>query len=133
MSSILTFSGSVDRDPRIDAMFDAAPNELGIIARQWFGFMRARGYDVREVMHDGVANVCVAEAPFGYVGVFTKHVSVGFFHGASLPDPARLLQGSGKFMRHVKVKPGISAPNDAIEALIVAAYRDIMARVRGRD
>jgi hypothetical protein len=28
---------------------------------------------------------------------FTSHVNVGFFHGAALPDPARLLQGNGKF------------------------------------
>ena len=31
--------------------------------------------------------------------VFTSHVNVGFFHGAALPDPARLLQGNGKFCR----------------------------------
>jgi hypothetical protein len=32
-------------------------------------------------------------------------VNVGFFHGATLPDPARLLQGTGKFKRHVKLRP----------------------------
>jgi hypothetical protein len=32
--------------------------------------------------------------------VFTSYVNVVFFHGAALPDPARLSQGTGKFMRH---------------------------------
>jgi hypothetical protein len=47
----------------------------------------------------------LGDAPFGYVNIFTSHVNVGFFHGALLPDPARLLQGTGKFMRHVKLRP----------------------------
>jgi hypothetical protein len=43
----------------------------------------------------------LADAPFGYVNVFTSHVNVGFFHAATLPDPDGLLQGTGKFMRHL--------------------------------
>ena len=45
-------------------------------------------------------------APFGYVNVFRSHVNVGFFHGAALPDPARLLSRPPlQFMRHVKLRP----------------------------
>jgi hypothetical protein len=51
-----------------------------------------------------------------------------FFHGAALPDPAHLLQGSGKFMRHVKLRPG-AATNAALSRLVDAAYSDIKARV----
>jgi hypothetical protein len=54
---------------------------------------------------------------------------VGFFHGASLPDPAGLLQGTGKFMRHVKVTPGAVIDGAALSRLIQAAYGDIRARV----
>jgi len=54
---------------------------------------------------------------------------VGFFHGASLPDPARLLEGAGKFMRHVKLKPGAAANAAALRRLIDIAYSDIKARV----
>ncbi len=59
----------------------------------------------------------------------TSHVNVGFFHGATLPDPARLLQGTGKFMRHVKLRPGIATNDEALDRLIDAAYWDIKARV----
>jgi hypothetical protein len=80
-------------------------------------------------MHDGYATVCVQDAPFAYVGSFTAHVNVGFFRGAALPDPAGLLLGTGKNMRHVKLRPGQHVDVAALQALIVAAYRDIGARL----
>jgi hypothetical protein len=80
-------------------------------------------------MHDGLATVCIGNVPFAYVGVFSAHVNVGFFHGVSLADPARLLEGSGKYMRHVKLRPGVALDGPALEALIAAAYRDIGMRV----
>jgi hypothetical protein len=91
--------------------------------------MQHCGADVRELLHDGYPTACVEDAPFAYVGVFKDHVNVGFFHGASLPDPARLLEGTGKYMRHVKVKPGAAVDRPALEALVTAAYRDIVARL----
>jgi hypothetical protein len=81
-------------------------------------------------MHDGYPTVCVEDAPFAYVGVFRDHVNVGFFHGTALPDPAGLLQGTGKYMRHVKVKPGVALDASSLEALIASAYRDIVERVK---
>jgi len=67
--------------------------------------MRACGDDVRELIHDGCPVACVEDVAFGYVNAFRSHVNVGFFHGAALKDPAGLLEGAGKRMRHVKLKP----------------------------
>jgi hypothetical protein len=58
-----------------------------------------------------------------------SHVNVGFFHGAALRDPARLLQGSGKFMRHMKLRPGAAINAAELSRLIDAAYADIKERV----
>lgn len=80
-------------------------------------------------MHDGLATVCVGDVPFAYVGVFSSHVNIGFFHGVSLPDTARLLEGRGRHMRHVKLKPGVAFEKSALEALITDAYRDIGMRL----
>jgi hypothetical protein len=91
--------------------------------------MRKCGDEVRELLHDGCPVACLGDAPFGYVNVFTSHVNVGFFHGATLPDPARLLQGNGKFMRHVKLRPGTATNAAALRTLIDAAYSHIKARV----
>jgi hypothetical protein len=71
----------------------------------------------------------LGDVPFGYVNVFRSHVNVGFFQGAALPDPARLLQGSGKFMRHVKLRPHTDTNAAALSGLITTAYSDIKARV----
>lgn len=129
-AALLRFSGAAETDPRIDPWFDARPPALMTLAYPWFERLRRCGPDVRELFHDGCPVVCVDDAPFGYVNVFSAHVNVGFFHGAQLPDPARLLQGSGKHMRHVKLMPDASFDAAALTALIDAAYRDILDRLR---
>ena len=129
MPAFLTFSGAVECDPAIEPWFNAQPGELASTARRWFALMRQCGADVRELMHDGCPVVCVEEAPFAYVNAFKAHVNVGFFHGAALADPAGLLQGTGKHMRHVKLRPGLAVDASALQALITAAYRDIAARL----
>jgi len=128
-TDFLRFDGALERDPAIDAWMKQHKGELGAIAHRWFEAMRNCGDEVRELMHDGCPTACLGDAPFAYVNVFATHVNVGFFHGASLPDPARLLQGTGKFMRHVKLKPGTPANAAALNKLILAAYSDIKSRV----
>ena len=125
----LRFNGAVERDPAIDAWMKKHAGELGAIAQQWFEVMRKCGDEVRELLHDGAPTACLGDAAFGYVNAFTSHVNVGFFHGAALADPARLLQGTGKFMRHVKLKPGTPTDAAALSRLIEAAYSDIKTRV----
>jgi hypothetical protein len=125
----LRFNGAVERDPAIDAWMKEHAGELGAIAHEWFEMMRECGDEVRELLHDGCPVACLGDVPFGYVNVFTSHVNVGFFQGAALPDPARLLQGNGKFMRHVKLKPEMPTNHAALSSLIKAAYSDIKARV----
>lgn len=128
MTAFLRFNRAVVHEPAIDRWFDARPGELGDCARRWFVVMRRCGADVRELIHDGCPTACVGDAAFGYVNVFTAHVNVGFFQGASLPDAAGLLQGSGKYMRHVKIRPGDAPDVAALEALISAAHRDMVTR-----
>ncbi len=126
---MLRFNGTMERDPAIDAWMKAHRGELGAIAQEWFEVMRRSGDEVREIFHDGCPVACLGDAPFGYVNVFTSHVNVGFFQGAALPDPAHLLQGSGKFMRHVKLRPGTAIDPASLSRLIETAYWDIKARV----
>jgi len=121
----LTFDGAVPRDPAIERWFQQHNGELGAIAREWFEPMRACCDEVLELLHDGCPVACFGNAPFGYVNVFTSHVNVGFFHGASLRDPARILQGDGRFMRHVKLKPGAPVNSASLARLIEDAYAHI--------
>jgi hypothetical protein len=129
VNCMLRFAGAVRRDPAIDVWLSEQSDALGSIAQQWFNAMREHGKDVRELMHDGCPVACVEDAPFGYVNVFKNHVNVGFFFGAELEDPAGILEGTGKRMRHVKLRPGVSVHTAALDALIEAAYSDIRARL----
>ena len=126
---LLRFDGTRERDPAIDAWFEEHRGDLGAIAREWFEVMRRCGDEVREILHDGCPVACLGDVPFGYVNVFTRHVNVGFFQGAGLADLARLLQGTGKRMRHVKLRPGTAIDAASVRRLIEAAYLDIKARV----
>ena len=130
MNDILRFPSAVKRDPAIDAWLGAQRDDLRPLAETWFVRMRQRGGDVRELMHDGCPTACVGDAAFGYVNAFRDHVNVGFFFGALLKDPARLLEGTGKRGRHVKLRPGCEVDSAALAQLVDAAYVDIRARLR---
>jgi hypothetical protein len=128
-SNLLRLNGAVAHEPAIDAWLKVHSGDLGSISRRWFTVMRRCGDEVRELLHDGCPVACLGDVPFAYVNVFQSHVNVGFFQGASLPDPARLLQGAGKSMRHVKLKPGAVIDAAALTLLIETAYTDIKSRV----
>jgi hypothetical protein len=129
MDDLLRFTGTLRRDARIEDWFSAHLDPYRLMTRPWFERMRSCGADVRELLHDGCPIACVGDAPFGYVNAFKAHASVGFFHGAALPDPAGLLEGAGKRMRHVKLRPGQALNEEALSHLIAAAYADIRDRL----
>lgn len=129
MNRLFCLDGALLHDPAVDAWLDQPSGELGLLARHWFEVIRACGEDVREVLHDGHPTACVSTAAFAYVNSFKAHVNVGFFHGAELPDPRKLLQGTGKLMRHVKLQPSRLPHEKDLEKLIQAAYVDIKRRL----
>lgn len=126
---LFRLNGAVRHQPAIDEWLSGDPPGLFAIARHWFGRIRLCGPDVQEVMHDGCATACVQDVAFVYVNVFAAHVAVGFYYGALLDDPARLLAGTGKRMRHVKIKAGAEPAADALQALIEQAYRQVHTRL----
>src|SRR6187401_2765406 len=129
MNDLLRFPSSVKHDPTIDAWLRSRRDDLRPFVETWFARMRRCGGDVRELMHDGCPTACVGDAGFGYVNAYRDHVNVGFFFGALLKDPARLLEGTGKRGRHVKLRPGRALDRGALEQLVDAAYNDIRARL----
>src|SRR5262245_50745693 len=129
----MRFPTAVERDPAIEVWARKHPGDLGTIAQRWFEVMRGCGDDVRELLHDGHPTACVGDAAFAYVNAFRAHVNVGFFRGAELADPKRLLEGTGKFMRHVKLSPERDIDARALTQLIETAYNDMKRRVRAEQ
>jgi hypothetical protein len=132
MTQLLRFPTAVRRDPAIEVWMQEHAGALGAIAERWFEAMRGCGDEVRELLHDGHPTACVGDAAFAYVNAFTAHVNVGFFRGAELSDPHRLFEGTGKFMRHVKLRPERDIDAAALTQLIETAYRDMQERVESR-
>ena len=130
MNQLLRFPSSVKRDPAIEVWMREHSDELGAIAQRWFEAMRESGDDVRELLHDGHPTACVGDAAFAYVNVFKAHVNVGFFRGAEIADPEHLLEGTGKFMRHVKLRPECDVNGRALMKLIETAYADMKRRLK---
>ncbi len=127
----MRFPTAVERDPGIDRWMHEHTDELGAIARRWFEVIRSCGDDVRELLHDGHPTACVGDAAFGYVNAFKAHVNVGFFRGTEIADPKGLLEGTGRFMRHVKLNPDREVDAAALAKLIEAAYTDMKRRLIG--
>ncbi len=61
---------------------------------------------------------------FCYVGTQSNRVNLGFFYGADLTDQEGLLEGTGKNLRHVKVKSLEQAEQASVRALIQRAIRE---------
>lgn len=118
---LFLFPSARASDPAVAAWFgDADP--LRYLAQRWYDRIKACGPDVRELMHDGHPTLCLEDAASTYVAAFTSHAAIGFYQGASLADQAGLLDGSGKRMRHVKLRWGEAIDEAALEALIDQAY-----------
>ena len=130
MDDILRFPSALKHDPAIDIWLRAQRDDLRPFVETWFACMRNCGGDVHELMHDGCPTACVDDGAFGYVNAFKGHVNVGFFFGALLKDPARLLEGTGKRGRHVKLWPGREVNSAALAQLVNTAYVDIRVRLR---
>ena len=129
MDGLFLFPEATELDLEVEAWFDG--KDLGALAKPWFEAMRDCGNDVRELLHDGHPTACAGEVAFAYVNAFKAHVNVGFFRGAELEDPAGILEGTGKYMRHVKVRPDGEVDAEALVELIRASYRDMKKRLVG--
>ena len=129
MEQLFTLNGTVKRDARIDDWFEAHPEVLRGIARDWFTVMRECGEDVRETLHDGFPTACIGDAAFAHVATYSAHINVAFFRGADLEDPSAILEGSGKLMRHVKVRPNQPVDEQALTDPIHNAYQDMRLRL----
>ena len=132
MSGLVRFPNAATRHPEVEAWL-AADDPMRAVVRPWFEALRALGPDVRELLHDGHPTACVEDAAFAYVDAFSAHGAIGFYQGADLPDPARLLEGGGKRMRHLKLRWGQPVDENALQALLAAAYADMRARVEAGE
>lgn len=61
-----------------------------------------------------------------YISTHKAHLNIGLMRGSQLPDPSGLLEGTGKLLRHVKIKKeaDLQDRGEALRALLNAALED---------
>jgi hypothetical protein len=62
---------------------------------------------------------------FCYIAPFKKRINLGFYYGADLPDPQKLLEGTGQTLRHVKISRPEQLANPALRDLVEAASKHL--------
>jgi hypothetical protein len=114
-----------DRLGTFEAVVALAPDHAGTL-----GAIRA---EVAALHPDAVESASVRERSvswgfgvakrvwYAYAMPHSSHVNLGFFQGVHLPDPEGLLEGTGKALRHVKLKSAGDAGRPGIVALLAAA------------
>lgn len=71
---------------------------------------------------------------FCYIGAFSAHVNLGFYYGADLPDPLGLMDGTGKKLRHIKLKNMEAADQPAVRDILMASLeerKDVLGMKKG--
>lgn len=130
MPRLFRFPVTKKRDEQIENWIDEHTDLLGSMAVHWFEVLRNCGDDVREILHDNQPTACVEDTAFAYVDAYKSHINIGFFNGAGLDDPAGLLEGTGKYMRHVKLYPDKEINEVALLKLINRAYKNIKKEIK---
>ena len=113
--------------------------EVEKIARGLRDVIEAVHPDAVEVPRPGERTVGYGVGPkkmsetYAYIGVYPRYVNLGFYHGASLPDPDGLLEGAGKQLRHVKVHSLNEVDRPALRNLVEAALQERRAALGHAD
>lgn len=63
---------------------------------------------------------------FCYLSVSKEHINLGFMYGAELPDPEKLLEGSGTLLRHVRITQLEQLSDPALRELLMVASKHRM-------
>lgn len=120
-----------------EAFLATYPDAIRELATAVRGLVKMTVPDVTEKVYPGYKNIVFGvggegdnamRTQFAYMAPFKAHVNLGFERGIYLSDPAGMLEGTGKELRHVKIKRLADLDNPAIHDLIVAAYEDYRHR-----
>ena len=107
----------------IDAYIRSKSSKLGEIATGLRKLVKKTVSGTKESVNPWKLPTFESNGPMCYFSVGKNHVTFGFLRGTSLPDPAKLLKGTGKNLRHVKLRDAEELRNPVLRKLIQAAAR----------
>ncbi len=107
----------------IDEYVTRKAGELGEVAQGLRRLMKNTVPDTKETVNPWKMPTFESNGPMCYFTVAKGHITLGFLRGTSLPDPAKLLEGTGKSLRHVKLRSMDDLGKPALKKLVQAAAR----------
>jgi len=115
----------------LDLLADCSPGvaQLALALRE---LVLTEAPEAEEVLYSVYAEVIVFKLPkvkggaFCYVAAYARHVNLGFYRGGELPDPRRVLKGTGKKMRHIR----FDSPDDLRHGYLRTYIRAAIERCR---
>lgn len=111
------------KDPRVDRLVARYDPPHRTVAEALRAAIRAAAPELVETVWMGTP-AYVGRKPVLYLAEYSDHVNLGFHRGARLGDPDRLLEGTGKGLRHVKVFRAAQARDPRLARLIREAAAD---------
>jgi hypothetical protein len=107
----------------IDLYVDAKPAELREVAEKLRELVKKTAKGTAESVNPWRIPTFESNGPMCFFSVGKYHVTFGFLRATLLPDPAELLEGTGKNLRHVKLRTAEDVSKPALKKLIEAAAR----------
>ncbi len=114
-------------DNSVEKFLAGYPPEIQAIGRKLRAMAKSATPGAHELTYHGAIGYSLSKSPMErivYIWPVKDHVTLGFFWGGNLDDPHHLLEGTGKRMRHVKVKTLEDASHPALVTLVKAAWAD---------
>jgi hypothetical protein len=107
----------------IDAYLDRKPPDLAAVAAGLQQLVRTVVKGTRVSVNPWKLPTFESNGPMCFFSIGKNHVTFGFLRGTSLADPEGLLEGTGKNLRHVKLREAKELKRPALKKLILAAAR----------
>jgi hypothetical protein len=98
-------------------------SKLAEVARGLRRLVKKTVPDSEETVNPWKIPTFESNGPMCFFMMGKNHVTFGFLRGTSLPDPAKLLEGTGKNLRHVKLRTLQDLRRPGLKKLIQAAAR----------
>lgn len=113
-------------DETVDELFPTMPAAVRAILDEIRRTVRDTLPDATEIFYHGALGYGPTASGFDrilYVMPQNGYANLGFFFGTDVPDPTGLLEGTGKRMRHVKIRSVLAAQNPALVPMVRAAWQ----------
>lgn len=120
----------VDTHGTFDEAISGTSSQVEAIARQLRDLIIGVYPDVVEVPWPNQKIIGYGVGPkkmsehFCYIAAQREYVNLGFYYGAVLPDPEELLEGTGKNLRHIKVREVSMVAKPALRQMVQSSLEE---------